>query len=62
MSDYVYNNTNLLQKSNKAVDTALSSYEEALFKAILEQKAAEKAQACAANDADTLRYLFGIFH
>lgn len=50
------------QKSNKTVATALSAYEEALFKKILKKKEPEKAQTQFANDKDTLSDLFTIFH
>ena len=54
--------TNRSHKDSKTVDAGLSAYEEAMVKKILKQKEAEQDQALPANDSDTLRYLFTIFH
>lgn len=48
---------NLIKESNSAA-AAVSSYEKALFKKILEAKAVEKAQLLGANDGSHLSDLF----
>lgn len=52
------------KKESKAAAASLSAYEAALFKTVLEKKAEERASARPANDMDanSLRYLFTIFH
>lgn len=49
-------------KDSKSTRTALSEYESALFKKVLQKDSAEKAQTQAANDSHSLSYLFTIFH
>ncbi len=49
-------------KDNKAVKKSLSSYEEALFKKVVQEKIKEDEKARALYANDTLRHLFGIFH
>ncbi|MBI3440420.1 MAG: hypothetical protein HY052_01210 [Proteobacteria bacterium] len=49
-------------KDSKTVKAALSAYETALFRKILEKKAVEKAQTQFANDSVALSSLFAIFH
>jgi hypothetical protein len=49
-------------KDSKAASTALSDYESALFKKILQEEIVEKAQTKTANDSHSLSYLFAIFH
>jgi hypothetical protein len=54
---------NQIRGDAKVVDTALSTYEKAIFDKFLQKQSAEKAQAQTANDVahDSLRYLFTIF-
>ena len=54
--------TNQTLKEGKTVRAALSAYEAALFKKILDNQSVEKAQVQFANDSGTLSDLFRISH